>query len=365
MKGMDLSRAYYHQIIRPLIVDRFPEIAATHAAALIGWGSDVLGNDDEYSRDHEWGPRCILLLPDALIEHAADLWRELNSEIPADFLGYHTRFVPDEGLVRRPSDNAGDVHIEITTCSKYFRRSIGTVKPESDLQWLTIPEHKLLEVTSGEVFYDGTGELTSLRDFYKAYYPLDVWKYRLAYAWMSLAYDVDLIGLCDARGDILSARHCLNESIFRIIKLTHLLNRVYSHAYPKWLGKQFYKLPHLSPEIGPVLESCHIDPDLTSVRAKLEEVCRRLIDYQNGIGTLPKAEPGQSKYSRGFWNIDLGRIACELHASVNGSLFETDLYGAVDQWVTNQDVMLGNQIGRLSGVYEGHLGALTCIEHED
>lgn len=362
MKGLDLSRAHYNEIVRPLIEHRFPDIAASHAAALIGWGSDVLGNDDEYSRDHEWGPRCILLLPDSLIEHAADVWHELNSKIPGSFLGYHTRFVADEGLIRRPSDN-GDVHIEITTCSEYFRRGIGVVKPETHLEWLTVPEHKLLELTSGEVFYDGTGELTSLRDFYKAYYPLDVWKYRLAYAWMSLAYDVDLIGLCDARGDILSARYCLGESIFRIIKLAHLLNRVYAHAYPKWLGKQFYKLPHLSAEIGPVLESCHFERDPRSVREKLEDVCRRLIDYQNSIESLPKVDLVQSPYSRGFWSIDLGRIACELHASVKGPLFETGLYGAIDQWVTNQDVMLGNQMRCLSGVYEKRMGPVPRTEY--
>jgi len=53
MKGLDLSRAYYNQIIKPLINDNLPQIADNHAAALIGWGSDVLGNDDELSRDHE------------------------------------------------------------------------------------------------------------------------------------------------------------------------------------------------------------------------------------------------------------------------------------------------------------------------
>lgn len=66
MKGLDLSRAYYNEIIKPLINDNLPQTANNHAAALIGWGSDVLGNDDELSRDHEWGPRCIILLPDSL-----------------------------------------------------------------------------------------------------------------------------------------------------------------------------------------------------------------------------------------------------------------------------------------------------------
>jgi DNA-binding transcriptional regulator YbjK len=49
MRGLDLSRTYYNEIIKPLINDNLPKISNDHAAALIGWGSDVLGNDDELS----------------------------------------------------------------------------------------------------------------------------------------------------------------------------------------------------------------------------------------------------------------------------------------------------------------------------
>jgi hypothetical protein len=38
--------------------------ALSYSAALIGWGSDVLGFDSERSTDHNWGPRLQLLLPD-------------------------------------------------------------------------------------------------------------------------------------------------------------------------------------------------------------------------------------------------------------------------------------------------------------
>jgi hypothetical protein len=32
-----------------------PEVAERHAAALIGWGSEVLGNDDVHSQCYGWG----------------------------------------------------------------------------------------------------------------------------------------------------------------------------------------------------------------------------------------------------------------------------------------------------------------------
>ena len=69
MKGLALSRAYFFEAIRPILAKRVTEIGQSYAAALLGWGSDVLGNDDELSRDHEWGPRCLLFLPEPLIRH--------------------------------------------------------------------------------------------------------------------------------------------------------------------------------------------------------------------------------------------------------------------------------------------------------
>ena len=44
MKGLALSRAYFSEAIRPLLAKRVTEIGQSYAAALPGWGSDVLGN---------------------------------------------------------------------------------------------------------------------------------------------------------------------------------------------------------------------------------------------------------------------------------------------------------------------------------
>ena len=58
--GMELSRRFYWEAVRPVLDRLCPGVA--HSAALIGSGSETLGFDDEMSRDHNWGPRLQLFL---------------------------------------------------------------------------------------------------------------------------------------------------------------------------------------------------------------------------------------------------------------------------------------------------------------
>ena len=156
MKGLALSRAYFSEAIRPLLAKRVTEIGQSYAAALLGWGSDVLGNDDALSRDHEWGPRCLLFLPEPLIRHREKVLNALNRHLPIEFRGHPTRFVtdPKNPTVRVPAkDSTGHVHVEVTTCDEYLAQSIGTLTPKSEIEWLTIPEGSLLGLTRGEVFW--------------------------------------------------------------------------------------------------------------------------------------------------------------------------------------------------------------------
>jgi hypothetical protein len=56
--GLQLSRAFYAEAVRPLLDEEFPGLR--HAAARLGPGSEVLGFDTERSTDHDWGPRLEL-----------------------------------------------------------------------------------------------------------------------------------------------------------------------------------------------------------------------------------------------------------------------------------------------------------------
>ena len=60
MRGLELSEKFYFEAIKQIVESLVGPSA--YSAALIGWGSDVLGYDDEYSRDHNWGPRLLLFV---------------------------------------------------------------------------------------------------------------------------------------------------------------------------------------------------------------------------------------------------------------------------------------------------------------
>lgn len=58
--GLKLSELFYTEAAKQILGSIFPEIS--YSAALLGWGSEVLGFDDIQSSDHHWGPRFLLFL---------------------------------------------------------------------------------------------------------------------------------------------------------------------------------------------------------------------------------------------------------------------------------------------------------------
>jgi len=85
--GLELNRMYYREAVAPILAAHFSQLK--YSAALIGYGSDVLGYDSERSTDHEWGPRLLLFLRDedhdALASQLADA---LARHLPPTFHGY-------------------------------------------------------------------------------------------------------------------------------------------------------------------------------------------------------------------------------------------------------------------------------------
>ena len=95
--GLKLSELFYSEAARPILETFFPQVS--YSAALLGWGSEVLGYDDVRSSDHHWGPR--FLSTEDLKQHKSDIRETLSQNLPHRFRGYSTSFgEPDEVGVR-------------------------------------------------------------------------------------------------------------------------------------------------------------------------------------------------------------------------------------------------------------------------
>ena len=179
MQGIELSRRFYAEVVRPWLQKTAPGLR--HAAALIGYGSELLGFDDEVSRDHNWGPRVHLFLElDSFNQQARRLVAAFSSVAPAHFLGEPIgwRSRPHPPANESEAVGAIDHGLEIHTVEGTLERLLGTRSIEnlSSLQWLAFPEQRLLAFTGGAVFHDDSGRLSGTRSML-TYFPDDVWLY--------------------------------------------------------------------------------------------------------------------------------------------------------------------------------------------
>src|SRR4029078_6318595 len=102
--GLKLSELFYAEAAKAILDSFFPQLS--YSAALIGWGSEVLGYDDVQSSDHHWGPRFLLFLSaEDDKKRKTAISETLSQNLPHRFRGYATNYgEPDEIGVRLPSE---------------------------------------------------------------------------------------------------------------------------------------------------------------------------------------------------------------------------------------------------------------------
>jgi hypothetical protein len=324
--GVDLARSFYEEVVASIVGTR------PHAAAFLGWGSDVLGYDTERSTDHGWGPRLQIVLAD---DHdPADtraLRGALDERLPAEHRGWPVRFALD---LETPEH-----HVTVETTRALTERTVG-FDPRAGLDvldWLTTPEQSLLALTRGAVFRDDVGEVTRVRDLL-ATYPDDVWLWLLACQWRRIEQEQPLVGRTAQVGDDLGSRVVAARLARDVMLLCFRLERVYA-PYAKWFGTAFARLDAAA-EIAPALD-CALRADTYAERegglvAAYEAVARR----HNALGVTDPVEPGaRAFHSRPFRVIGAERFvtAC-LDRLTDPRLRELPLIGSVDQWSDNVDV---------------------------
>ncbi len=356
--GIALARDFFDEIIKPLLAEKTPGVP--YAVALIGPGSDVLGYDTPTSRDHDWGPRLQLFLPEReLPERASLLDRVLASELSSEFQGFPTSFAPPDASGRRypqPDARPPISHlVEITSVGRYSRKLLGfdPLSGMSAKQWLLAPQERLLELTAGEVFADSIGELTSLRERL-GYYPKQVWIYLMAAQWQRIARREEIVARTGVGGDDLGSRIVLAALAREIARLAFLLERRYT-PWDQWLARGLAGLRHAS-RLAPLLSRALSAYDWTQRESRLVDAYAILAALHNNLGLTAPLETKCERGPRDFLTIHPDRFAAALAEKVVDEELKPllpALTGGVDQLVSNDEILLDPRlIGRLSGFFE-------------
>jgi len=339
--GIELARRYYSEVVRPLLDEQAPGLR--HSAALIGWGSEVLGFDTPRSTDHNWGPRCQVFLGPADADRAPGLMAMLADRLPATFAGWPIRFA-DVAV----SDPAPRHWVEVAELGAWLTSRLGFdpragVRPRD---WLATPTQVLAEITGGAVFADGlaagSGGLSAARAAL-AWYPADVWRHVLACQWARIGQEEAFPGRCAEAGDDLGSAVVAARLSRDLIRLTMLMHRRYP-PYGKWLGSALARLPGVGAHLRPALlaaATARSWPDREQGLCVGYETVARL---HNSLGlTAPLDTSVRPFFDRRFLVIDAGRFVAALRESIaDGEIRRLPPAGAVDQFVDNTDA-LGDQ----------------------
>lgn len=246
IKGMALCEGFFHDCAEPILTEYFPELV--YSAALIGYGSDVLGYDDPVSADHMWGPRFHLFLAPEDMRLADAVMDTLSARLPCTYRGYSVNFSepdPNDNGVRHPAFvTEGPVHplIFITTFADFLTEQIGCADPDrlTPADWLSLSEHRLLSIVSGKFFHDGLGCAHTVEKL--RYYPRDVRLYLIASCWYIIASEQAFLRRAGDVGDDIGSRLICARIAERLMRLCFLLQGVYA-PYSKWFGTAFTGLP--------------------------------------------------------------------------------------------------------------------------
>lgn len=343
MKGLDLSEDFYWEIVRPIIAKRFPQLLEKHAAGLIGYGSDVLGYDDDLSRDHEWGARCYIWLLDSdYDEYATSLNQAFDEGVPTLFKGYPALFSLDESNeVLVPYNGTTHIHhIAITSVSRHMQIQLGLHSSQLSIyDWLVIPEQKLMEWTRGKIFTDSVGEITAVRKTL-TYLPEDIRRYKLKYAWSSFRH-LYVAGIAALRGESLSARLLLNRMVEKAIQLVFLYNKRYRPGTYKWMSKELRQISPLVNELIELLEGILMEPCVTRAIEQIEGVLTILVQQHNDMKLTEYIElQPPIFYARGLQSYSYINIEDALFSSLPKELQHLEIPGSLDQFITSQHILV-------------------------
>jgi hypothetical protein len=253
MKGLEIAKEFYNEWGKAYLAKSFPELAKRVAIGRIS-GSDVIGADDEISKDHNWGPQfTIFLSAEDHAKHGEKLSEVMNAAAPNPWRGYRL-------------DGGGDKSVNIESIPNWIKTWLGfNDQPGRNEDWELIVngrndgginegrESTLYFLRHGSIWYDGSGEMSAWREALH-YYPGQIWYIRLAkelfQVWQHGEYN--FVQRVAKRNDPLARSICIGEFVNGVMRTLLLFNHDYT-PYWKWLAHEFRRLEEAQ-TYAPMLE---------------------------------------------------------------------------------------------------------------
>lgn len=323
VSGVDLNAGFYADVVEPLVREY------DHAAALLGWGSDVLGYDTPRSTDHGWGPRLQLFVSKADTE---PMRRLLAARLPERYREFPVSYGWEDDVARH--------RVDVWTLGDWLTGQLG-IDPRrglSTVDWLCLSQQRLLGVVGGAVYADPHGELSDVRRILR-WYPDDLWLWLLACQWRRIAQTEAFPGRAAEVGDELGSRILAAQLVRDLMRLVFLQERSY-WPYPKWFGTAFARL-HGAADLAPLLESAVTATAFDEREAALVTAYEIVARRHNTAG----AGRALDSAVRGFYNrpyrvLNAERFACACRDAISDPwLRDLPLVGSVDQFVDSTDVL--------------------------
>ena len=279
---VEVSHEFFEQIVLPFLQEHFVNELSQMACGIFGYGSECLGMDDEISRDHHWGVRVDILMPDEMFHAKSDqILQQIAGITPETFSGLPMQVPEQEGQTKGTG-------IAPESLESFLLRTIGLTAPPKDYhEWLSMPEEDILHVVNGEVWHDPCQKFTKVRKVLQGYYPEPVWLSRISQACSMFSGGVYTLTRATQRNNAVSATTSFGQAIKCALWVIYLLNRQY-YPWEKWIYPLFRRLPQLSDVIDPlIIEAVDLDTSWERRLSILEEISDILDEKLVDMGVIP------------------------------------------------------------------------------
>ncbi len=125
--GLELCERFFEEAVDPILEAHYPSLK--YSAGHLERGSDVLGYDTERSRDHHWGPKVTLFLPEADLDSVGPSIMDLMArELPFEVAGYPTHYdkpETDGGFLKYRTERPINHGVTVSSIEEFTAEYLG------------------------------------------------------------------------------------------------------------------------------------------------------------------------------------------------------------------------------------------------